>query len=172
MKLFQTGGHVPETNYIFMVNFSCSSNNCSIDDKMYSVLRSCIMVRWFRLYLCYCQGDFVDRGYNSLEVFTILLLLKARYSCTRAILVNSLYFVSLLFFFFGQVVLPCICLHRCEKEEIKMWNRKKKKSLFLHFVKVGFFFFLFCLLFLEILLLVNHSFPPLQLEESSLYRTI
>uniref|UniRef100_A0A803LZC0 protein-serine/threonine phosphatase n=1 Tax=Chenopodium quinoa TaxID=63459 RepID=A0A803LZC0_CHEQI len=41
MKLFQTGGHVPETNYIFM-------------------------------------GDFVDRGYNSLEVFTILLLLKAR----------------------------------------------------------------------------------------------
>ncbi|XP_056856955.1 phytochrome-associated serine/threonine-protein phosphatase 3-like [Raphanus sativus] len=42
MKLFQTGGHVPDTNYIFM-------------------------------------GDFVDRGYNSLEVFTILLLLKARY---------------------------------------------------------------------------------------------
>jgi hypothetical protein len=25
------------------------------------------------------QGDFVDRGFNSLEVFTILLLLKARY---------------------------------------------------------------------------------------------
>ncbi|CAL4974636.1 unnamed protein product [Urochloa decumbens] len=42
MKLFATGGHVPETNYIFM-------------------------------------GDFVDRGFNSLEVFTILLLLKARY---------------------------------------------------------------------------------------------
>ncbi|URE25140.1 serine threonine-protein phosphatase [Musa troglodytarum] len=40
MKLLQTGGHVPETNYIFM-------------------------------------GDFVDRGYNNLEVFTILLLLKA-----------------------------------------------------------------------------------------------
>jgi serine/threonine-protein phosphatase 6 catalytic subunit len=42
MRLFDTGGEVPSTNYIFM-------------------------------------GDFVDRGYNSLEVFTMLMLLKARY---------------------------------------------------------------------------------------------
>ncbi|KAA3463616.1 phytochrome-associated serine/threonine-protein phosphatase-like [Gossypium australe] len=49
MKLFQTGGQVPETNYIFM-------------------------------------GDFVDRGYNSLEVFTILLLLKARHPANITLL--------------------------------------------------------------------------------------
>ena len=42
LMLFETGGRVPTTNYIFM-------------------------------------GDFVDRGYNSLEVFTMLLLLKARW---------------------------------------------------------------------------------------------
>lgn len=42
LKLFEEGGQVPSTNYIFM-------------------------------------GDFVDRGYNSLEVFTLLMLLKARW---------------------------------------------------------------------------------------------
>ena len=42
LKLFQTGGEIPETNYVFM-------------------------------------GDFVDRGYNSLEVFTLLMLLKVKY---------------------------------------------------------------------------------------------
>jgi serine/threonine-protein phosphatase 6 catalytic subunit len=42
LKLFEVGGQVPSTNYIFM-------------------------------------GDFVDRGYNSLEAFTLLMLLKARH---------------------------------------------------------------------------------------------
>jgi len=42
LKLFQVGGELPDTNYIFM-------------------------------------GDFVDRGYYSLETFSLLMALKARY---------------------------------------------------------------------------------------------
>jgi len=41
-----------------------------------------ILLDWYPRFLTWgwigLQGDFVDRGFNSLEVFTILLLLKAR----------------------------------------------------------------------------------------------
>lgn len=49
LKLFETGGEVPETSYIFL-------------------------------------GDFVDRGYNSLESFTLLMLLKARFPAHMTLL--------------------------------------------------------------------------------------
>lgn len=49
LRLFDTGGDVPSTNYIFM-------------------------------------GDFVDRGYNSLEVFTLLMLLKAKWPAHMTLL--------------------------------------------------------------------------------------
>lgn len=55
------------------------------------------MYTYFNLLWGISQGDFVDRGYNSLEVFTILLLLKARY-------------VSFRFFFQISYAIDCAAL--------------------------------------------------------------
>ena len=54
------GGECPETNYLFM----------GLSPFVLFVLR-CIKSRY--------QGDFVDRGFNSVETFLLLLALKVRY---------------------------------------------------------------------------------------------
>lgn len=58
MELFRVGGDVPDTNYLFMGRFA-----------------------WFPMIftMLTTTGDFVDRGFYSLESFLLLLSLKVRY---------------------------------------------------------------------------------------------
>jgi serine/threonine-protein phosphatase 4 catalytic subunit len=56
-KLFKVGGECPETNYLFMGN-----------NKVYFII---IIISYGE-----CTGDFVDRGFNSVETFLLLLALK------------------------------------------------------------------------------------------------
>ena len=59
MELFKVGGFCPETNYLFMGTFMVW---CSVESKTHST-----------------SGDFVDRGFYSVETFLLLLALKVRY---------------------------------------------------------------------------------------------
>ena len=52
LELFKTGGELPNTNYVFMVLLNIDVNE---------------------------QGDYVDRGFYSIETFELLLCLKAKY---------------------------------------------------------------------------------------------
>jgi hypothetical protein len=57
LELFRTGGQVPDTNYIFM------------GMPLVNLFVLCAEV----------IGDFVDRGHYSVETFSLLLALKARF---------------------------------------------------------------------------------------------
>lgn len=59
MELFRVGGDVPDTNYLFMgMAVTTPKRSQKAND---------------------CTGDFVDRGFYSLESFLLLLCLKVRY---------------------------------------------------------------------------------------------
>ena len=63
LELLRTGGELPGTNYIFMVRIIAASPFLTHSTLNHTQL----------------QGDFVDRGHNSVETFQLLLCLKARY---------------------------------------------------------------------------------------------
>lgn len=66
MELFKVGGFCPETNYLFM--------GASL---VLTAVAITFSLRWMNWPLS--TGDFVDRGFYSVETFLLLLALKVRY---------------------------------------------------------------------------------------------
>ncbi|KAF9635329.1 Metallo-dependent phosphatase [Lasiodiplodia theobromae] len=94
MELFRVGGDVPDTNYLFMGKsfFICdyldhystyvTVYRAAVIPRCSPVL--CNLIFWMQLvqnieFANSIAGDFVDRGFYSLESFLLLLCLKVRY---------------------------------------------------------------------------------------------
>lgn len=64
LELFKMGGTCPDTNYLFMGEYHAVT---------------VLFVTGAHIYGGKHAGDFVDRGYFSVETFLLLLALKVRY---------------------------------------------------------------------------------------------
>lgn len=72
LELLRLGGKCPDTAYIFMVSFVLWGDGMgSFSTSGFPLTRMLTPADG--------QGDFVDRGRNSLETFTLLMCLKARW---------------------------------------------------------------------------------------------
>ena len=72
MELFKVGGSCPETNYLFMGTSNLSTPSC----RPTSPINACPLAPRSHARR---TGDFVDRGFYSVETFLLLLALKVRY---------------------------------------------------------------------------------------------
>ena len=82
LELFRNGGECPNTSYIFMVRLSRRRRLLELTLTAPACAPPCTPLGPIadrRVRTCGAQGDFVDRGYNSVETMTLLLLLKARF---------------------------------------------------------------------------------------------